>query len=177
MLKGTAGNAERVMPRMKLFDHNLYTEQVIPYPRPEVFAFFARAENLEQITPPSLKFKITSPLPIHAGKGTMIDYRLSLFGIPFRWKTMITVWKPDECFVDEQLQGPYRQWIHTHWFRKVEGGTMVCDSVVYRLPFFPFGEVSYPLVSLQLKQIFDYRARRLNELFKTDRKVCPVIRA
>lgn len=162
------------MRRMRLSDHNLYTEQVIPYPRPEVFAFFAKAENLEQITPPSLKFKITSPLPIRMDKGTLIDYRLSLFGIPFRWKTVITVWNPDECFVDEQLKGPYRQWVHTHLFREVEGGTMVCDSVVYRLPLFPFGEMSYPLVKFQLKYIFEYRARRLNELFTGKKATQPV---
>ena len=145
-------------------DHLLTTEIVIPRPRLEVFDFFAGAENLERITPPELGFEITTKLPIRMGAGTLIDYRLRLFGVPFRWRTRISHWEPGNAFIDEQISGPYARWVHTHTFHDAGGGTLVRDEVRYRLPLFPFGEVAYPLVRLQVRRIFDYRARRLREL-------------
>jgi ligand-binding SRPBCC domain-containing protein len=145
-------------------EHVLRTEMFIPRPRAQVFDFFAAAENLERITPSELGFEIATALPIEMAVGTLIEYRLRLFGLPFGWLTRISRWEPGSCFVDEQLKGPYAQWVHTHSFRDAEGGTLVTDEVRWRLPLFPLGEVASPLVRLQLRRIFAHRGRRLREL-------------
>jgi len=144
--------------------HVFATEMALPLPRDTVFAFFATAENLERITPPELGFRITSPTPIAIAKGSLIDYRLSLFGLPFTWRSLISRWDPPEAFVDEQLKGPYALWHHTHTFIECEGGTIIGDRVRYRLPLWPLGECALPLVKLQLKRIFAYRQRAIGEL-------------
>ena len=60
-------------------------EQWIARPIEEVFAFFADAHNLEEITPPWLGFKILSMSTDSISEGTMIRYRLRLHGIPIHW--------------------------------------------------------------------------------------------
>ena len=149
--------------------HRLHTTTWLPLSRDEVFDFFADAGNLERITPPELDFEIVTPQPIDIQEGTLIDYRLGLFGVRFSWRTEITSWQPPYRFVDQQLSGPYRRWHHTHTFVEVAGpdgqpGTQMDDEVLWELPLAPFGEVAYPLVRAQLARIFGYRQQRIQEL-------------
>jgi len=131
-----------------------------------VFAFFADAANLERMTPPQLGFTILTPQPIEMKKGAQIDYRIKLYGIPMKWKTVIEEYDPDDRFIDVQLKGPYAMWRHTHTFVDVEGGTQLGDRVVYELPFGPLGRVVHAaFVRRQLAQIFDHRERVMRELF------------
>lgn len=146
-------------------EHTLHYTLSLPLSRDEVFAFFADAANLELITPPELQFSIITPLPIQMAEGALIDYRLKLFGFPFNWKTRITNWSPTDYFVDEQLEGPYRQWIHRHTFSDGPGGsTIMDDDVRFRLPAAPFGEAAYPMVRKQLERIFAYRQEKVKSL-------------
>ena len=149
---------------MALGIHKLKMETLVPGSMETVFNFFSSAENLERITPPELGFKILNPLPIKMEKGTLIDYRIRLFGIPLKWQTLISKWEPQRQFVDEQLKGPYAKWVHTHSFEATDNGILMRDEVNYRLPFFPFGEVMLPVVRLQLRRIFSYRTERIKEL-------------
>lgn len=145
-------------------EHVFQTTTYIPLPREEVFEFFAAAENLELITPPELKFSITK-LPeggIH--EGALIEYKLQLFGVPFGWRTYIAVWDPPHRFVDQQIEGPYRVWHHTHTFADEGEGTRMDDRVRWALPVWPFGEVARPLVAAQVRRIFAYRERAIREI-------------
>jgi ligand-binding SRPBCC domain-containing protein len=146
-------------------EHIFAVSMNLPFARGEVFAFFAEAGNLETITPPELHFHIVSHQPLIIEEGTHIEYHLRLFGIPFSWLTRIVRWDPPREFVDKQVRGPYKQWIHTHRFAEINGSTQITDEVNYRLPLFPFGELAYPFVHLQLKRIFAYRQRTIGEIF------------
>lgn len=151
------------MPRV----YTLYREQLIHRPLADVFAFFAQPENLESITPPSLKFKILTPRPIAMQPGSLIEYRLKLFGIPFHWKTRIESFEPLSRFIDTQATGLYRRWHHTHEFRAVPEGTLIVDRVEYELPLGLLGRLAHALfVRRSLNGIFDHREDRIRWLFE-----------
>jgi len=144
--------------------HTLRRVQWIPRPLDEVFAFFADARNLEEITPPWLGFRIRTSGPIRLAAGTRIRYRLSWHGIPVSWTTEIRRWEPPFRFIDVQLGGPYRLWHHTHRFEASGGGTRMTDIVRYRLPCGTIGRVMHALkVRRDVQRIFDYRRSRIEE--------------
>jgi ligand-binding SRPBCC domain-containing protein len=154
--------------------HVLERTQLVPRPRAEVFAFFADAHNLERITPGFLRFRIVTPGPIAMREGARIDYRLSLFGVPFGWRTLIEEYRPGERFVDLQLSGPYALWRHLHTFEDAPGGTLMRDRVEYRLPLGPLGALAHALlVRRQLRTIFDHRRRAIETLLGAPAAVSP----
>lgn len=141
-------------------------QQEIRRPRSETFVFFADAFNLERITPGFLRFRILTPRPISMRAGALLEYQLSLFGLPFRWKTLIESWSPDEAFVDIQLEGPYSLWRHTHKFEEMgPDRTLVRDHVEYELPLGAAGRLANRLfVAKMLKKIFEHRAQTIDRL-------------
>jgi ligand-binding SRPBCC domain-containing protein len=141
----------------------LQTSLFVPRPRADVFQFFSAAENLQRITPPWVDFRIVTPLPIEMRPGARIDYRLRVHGVPVTWRTEIAVWEPPVRFVDTQLAGPYRRWIHSHRFREVPGGTLVDDDVDFAVPGgWPIERL---FVRRDLRAIFLHRQRAILDAF------------
>ncbi len=122
----------------------LTASQWLPRAPKEVFAFFADAFNLEDITPPWLRLR----------------------GLSLRWRSRISDWIPPFQFVDDQIVGPYRLWHHVHTFEARDGGTCVLDHVEYASA----GGVLANALFLRrdLRDIFTYRQQRLTELFGAD---------
>lgn len=131
--------------------------------------FFSTPVNLQTITPDYMGFQVRSEpdflQKVYAGQ--MIAYTVRpVLGIPLFWLTEITHVEAGRFFVDEQRVGPYALWHHQHHFEAVEGGVKMTDLVHYRLPLGFLGRLAHVLfVRRQLEGIFDFRQKKLEELF------------
>ena len=143
--------------------HEFRSEQWLPVAREQLFLFFADAGNLQELTPPWLRFQIVTSQPIAMDVGTLIDYRLTVRGLPLRWRSKITTWEPPVRFVDEQVRGPFRRWIHEHRFEPRDGGTLAIDHVRYAVPGGPL--INWLLVRHDVARIFAHRTEKLRELY------------
>ena len=145
--------------RVRNFESQLWLQQ----PREKVFAFFSNPQNLDLITPPWLRFRTVTSRPIEMHPGMFIDYKLRIHGFAMRWRSKITAWDPPARYVDEQVRGPYRSWIHEHIFVERDGGTLVIDRVQYAVPF---DWLVYPLlVRRDVERIFRFRRDMLLQRF------------
>lgn len=141
--------------------------QVLPTTLDTAWDFFSSPDNLAKITPPSMKFRITSAPQTSTYAGQILTYTLRpLLGISMNWVTEITHVSQPNFFVDEQRFGPYRFWHHQHFFREVEGGVEVRDLVHYLLFHDQLaGMLNRLIVAPRLKKIFDYRTNALQTIF------------
>ena len=151
--------------------HHLKQEQFLPINLSEAWHFFSNPRNLEDITPPTLKFQILKvSLDKTIYEGQIIHYKIRI--LPFvwvHWLTEITKVKDHVFFIDDQRIGPYLFWHHQHHFREVEGGVEMQDAVTYALPFGWLGDLVHRFfVKPQLQEIFSHRRRVLANRFKGD---------
>jgi ligand-binding SRPBCC domain-containing protein len=148
--------------------HSIKTVQKIPVSLDEAWSFFSNPANLQAITPDGMGFTIISK---HHGEvmyaGQLIEYKVRpLAGIPLYWMTEITQVKDRAYFIDEQRFGPYSLWHHQHHFKEIPGGVEMTDIVHYKNPLGFMGRIANALfVRQKLKTIFDFRYRKVEELF------------
>lgn len=148
--------------------HSIKTVQKIPISLEMAWDFFSNPANLQAITPENMGFKVISK---HHGDtmyaGQVIEYTVKpVLRIPLYWMTEITQVKDKEYFIDEQRFGPYSLWHHQHHFKTIEGGVEMTDIVHYQNPLGVLGKLANTLfVRNKLKGIFDYRFKKVEEMF------------
>jgi hypothetical protein len=104
--------------------------------------------------------------PEQIGEGTVIDYKLTLRGIPLRWQSVIERWEPGHAYVDRQTRGPYQTWHHTHEFEAARGGTILRDRVRYAVPMGAIGDVvAGGFVRCDVERIFEFRHVKIEQMF------------
>jgi ligand-binding SRPBCC domain-containing protein len=152
---------------MKLY--KLETVQYVNASIDECWDFFSRPENLQKMTPTDMGFVITDFDGKSMYAGQIIQYIVSpLWGLKLPWVTEITVVKDQSYFIDEQRFGPYSLWHHKHFFEVTDQGVKMTDLVHYGLPLGFLGRIMNTLiVKNKLKKIFDYREKKVNEIFNS----------
>lgn len=147
--------------------YQLKSKQLIKVDLTTCWNFFSSPKNLKVITPDYMGFDVKVELPDEMYEGLMIEYTVKpLLGIPMNWVTEIKYVHDKKFFVDEQRSGPYKMWHHEHHFKEVAEGVEMTDIVSYKLPLGILGKIAHPLiVKKKLKEIFDYRSSKVDEIF------------
>ena len=150
---------------MKIY--TLHKKQNLPISVDEAWDFLSDPRNLKTITPDYMGFHILSGADRPMFPGQIIQYIVTpVLGIKTKWVTEITHVRDKEYFVDEQRFGPYSLWHHKHFIKPIEGGVEMEDIVDYKIPMSILGQLAHPiLVKPKLEEIFNYRTKKLEELF------------
>ena len=105
-------------------------------PVDKVFAWHSRPGALERLTPPWSEMAVlekTGLLEI----GTNVTLRLKAGPIGYKWHSRHFALEENRYFADQQVSGPFAEWIHKHRFHKDGKDCIYEDNVQYRLPFHP----------------------------------------
>lgn len=150
---------------MKIY--RLHEIQNLPISMEQAWKFLSDPKNLKTITPDYMRFEILDGDEKMMYPGQIIKYIVTpVMGIPTQWITEITHVKEGEYFVDEQRFGPYALWHHKHFIRPIKNGIEMEDIIDYKIPFGILGQMAHPIiVKPKLKEIFEYRKKKLSELF------------
>jgi ligand-binding SRPBCC domain-containing protein len=160
--------------------HSFQTEQWLPFPREQVFAFFADPANLPPLMPGWQHARVeranyVSPPEAHsttsvaAGQGSSITISFRpIRWVPLRleWDAYIAEFRWNDFFCDEQRRGPFRYFRHCHRIRDEvrDGvkGSVVSDAAEYELPLGLLGDAANGLaVKRQIRALFGHRQRML----------------
>ena len=147
--------------------YTLHKKQNLPITIDQAWRFLSNPSNLKIITPDYMSFDILSRDNRSMYPGQIIQYIVTpILGIKTKWVTEITHVVDKKYFVDEQRFGPYALWHHKHFIKKIENGVEMEDIIDYKLPFGWLGQLIHPiLVKPKLDEIFNYRKKKLVELF------------
>jgi ligand-binding SRPBCC domain-containing protein len=142
--------------------------QVIPRDLEEVWHFFSRPENLNDMTPADMDFQIMTDIQgVEMYEGMIIQYKVSpMLGIKLNWVTEITHVRDRQYFIDEQRFGPYALWHHQHHFELVDGGVKMTDILNYKVPYGFIGDIANAIfVENRIDEIFKYRIKAVEKIF------------
>ena len=150
---------------MKIYTKS--SKQNLPITIQEAWEFLSNPKNLKTITPDYMGFIIESGADRPMFPGQIIEYIVTpVLGIKTKWVTEITHVQELHYFVDEQRFGPYSLWHHKHFLKEIPGGVEMEDVIHYKIPMGFIGQLVHPiLVKPKLDEIFDYRRKKLIDLF------------
>jgi ligand-binding SRPBCC domain-containing protein len=139
---------------------------ILSRPITEVFDFLTVPANLIEVTPPEFNARLLeAPARLHLGARVVVQARR--WGFAQRMVSEVTALEPNRLMVDEQREGPFPKWKHTHLLEAVPDGTCMTDHIEFETPSGMLGFLLTPQVVLsELREIFAYRERRFKELLE-----------
>jgi ligand-binding SRPBCC domain-containing protein len=141
-------------------------EQFWPFPVGVVFAFFLRPANLVRAAPPELHLRLVSG-PDRIAVGSRVTVQARRWGLGVRLVTEVTRLEEGALLVEEQREGPLREWVVTRRFEPVAGGTRLTEKVEYEPPGGLLGRVlTERVVEEELRRGFAYREGQVAEALR-----------
>jgi ligand-binding SRPBCC domain-containing protein len=98
-----------------------------------VFDFLIQPANIKAISPPGVGlFFVSAPerLELHS----RMQFKLQAFGVAREATHEVTGFEPYARYVEEQVSGPMRSWVHEHLFEPTASGVIVIDRITFQPP-------------------------------------------
>ena len=140
----------------------------IPLPIERVWAMFCDIKTIfPALTPPEQQMVLEriEPLPAQLGTEVLISSKSPIGRV--KWLARYTEFVPPHAvvfgmearFVDTQITGPFKSWVHSHEFEALDSTSTRCiDRITYTAPYGPLGWLANPLIIRPaLNKMFAYR--------------------
>ena len=136
--------------------HRFEQSVELPASAESAYAWHERSGAFERLTPPWESVRLLERTGGLADGRVVLEVALGPF--PQRWVAQHRDGIPGRQFVDEQVEGPFARWIHTHTFEPLgPDRCRLVDRIEYALPFGAAGELAAGSVAHRLTRTFGYR--------------------
>jgi ligand-binding SRPBCC domain-containing protein len=150
------------------------TSQDFAFPLERVFDVFTRPANLVRVMPPELHFQVLEA-PERLALGSRVTVQGRRWGLGQRVTSAVTAFEAGVLFIQEQVAGPFRRWVHRHEFEALaEGGTRVREAIDFEPPGGVLGlQLTPAAVERELDRVFARRRKEWVELLTEAGPNCP----
>jgi ligand-binding SRPBCC domain-containing protein len=130
----------------------------MPVSARELYDWHMQPGAFETLVPPWQNVEVLQQ-PDQLEEGARLIMKLYMGPVGIRWVAHHREFIEGRQFVDEQLEGPFAQWVHTHRFEP-DGPdqSILVDHIDYELPFGMLGRVAGGWINRRmLDKMFEYR--------------------
>lgn len=137
---------------MPQFEHS----SELPASAEAAYAWHGRPGAFQRLTPPWESVRVLEQTGGLDDRRLVLDVPLGPFR--HRWVAQHRASVPGREFVDEQVEGPFARWVHSHRFEPVSASRCrYIDRIEYQLPGGAFGALGAGTVQRRLERTFRYR--------------------
>ncbi|MDA0831829.1 MAG: SRPBCC family protein [Planctomycetota bacterium] len=133
------------------------------------FDFLIRPANISLISPPNMGLHFVSA-PEEIFQGTTLEFKIQSFGQVQELIHEITELDRPTRFVEQQVKGPLKSWIHEHHFEAIAPDQVKIRDTIEFLP--PGGLLGFMVTESRildsLDEGFDLRYKKLKQLLEQD---------
>ena len=119
----------------------------------------------EIITPPNIKVELLND-DGNSYEGKIVKLKTTKFFIPTYWEVKIEKLQKPNILIDIAIKSPFQYWKHQHIFNMKNDQSELVDIIDYELPFGLLGKIIEPLITKDIKQMFEYRHIKTKEILE-----------
>lgn len=143
------------------------TRVAVGSPVDSVFDFLLRPANAVRISPPDLGLVLVEAPEIIV-PGSRMSFKVQRWGQVISMLHEIVSVTPPSGFVEQQVNGPFRSWVHHHLVEPTAEGTVIIDRIEFEPPGGLIGLlVTRQKILEQLEDGFAHRHEQLQQLLGT----------
>jgi len=129
----------------------------LPVSADAAYAWHARPEALERLMPPWESSVIVARRGGFAD-GAETELRVGVGPVRRKWVARHSDHVIGRQFVDEQIEGPFDRWVHTHRFQPIDAShSKLIDLIDFTPPLGPIGGLAAGSIARRLSRVFRYR--------------------